>query len=96
MYLTIDGSIGTTVVPVALLQQQMWPAMTTDQIVSPQMVDFPHQAVQCLIPDRQKCALTECPNPSYIDENGTVHSCCGRAHAKEYEQRQAQQSRHWY
>ena len=87
-YLTVDGSTSTAVVPVLPLQQQMWP---TDQIVPPQMVDFPHPTVQCLIPGMQKCALMECPNPSYIDENGTVHSCCGRAHAKEYEQRQAQQ-----
>ena len=85
-YFTVDESISSDVVPV--VPQQI---MTT---VSPQMVDFPHPTVQCLVPGMQKCALAECPNPSYIDENGTVHSCCGRAHAKEYDQRQAQQCEH--
>ena len=49
------------------------------------------QSVQCLVPGRQKCAIPECPNPSYIDENGTVHKCCGRTHARELEQRQCKE-----
>lgn len=44
--------------------------------------------VQCLVPGVQKCAIAECPNPSHVEEDGTVHKCCGLTHAKEYEQRQ--------
>ena len=65
--------------------------VTPDQMqagVAPVAVGPSHHVVQCLVPGVQKCAIEECPNPSYTDENGTVHKCCGRTHAKEYEQRQ--------
>ena len=58
------------------------------QTVSPVTMGAIHHTVECLTPGMQKCALTECPNPSYVDENGTVHECCGRTHAVEYEKRQ--------
>ena len=37
-----------------------------------------------------KCAIPECPNPCHVDDNGTVHQCCGRSHARELEARSAQ------
>ena len=52
------------------------------------MVPAVQQIVQCLVPGMQKCAITECPNPCYIDDSGKVHNCCGKTHAKEFEQRQ--------
>lgn len=77
--------------------QQIGHVMAPDQIqtgVSQMTTGFPHQAVQCLVPGAQKCALVECPNPSYVDENGTVHKCCGQSHAKEHEYRLAEQCNH--
>ena len=57
--------------------------------VAPVTMGATHHTVDPgIIPGMQKCALTECPNPSYVDENGTVHECCGRTHAAEYEKRQ--------
>ena len=57
---------------------------------------IPQEVVQCLIPGVQKCAIVECPNPCYSDENGTVHKCCGRTHAKEYEKRQCKSLQYRY
>ncbi|CAI8018718.1 hypothetical protein GBAR_LOCUS11343 [Geodia barretti] len=46
---------------------------------------------QCSVPGQQKCAIPECPRPSYMEKNGKVHKCCGRTHARELEKRQSQQ-----
>ena len=43
---------------------------------------------QCSVPGQQKCAIPECPRPSYMEKNGKVHKCCGRTHARELEKRQ--------
>ena len=37
-----------------------------------------------------KCAIPECPNPCHVDDDGTVHQCCSRSHARELEARSAQ------
>lgn len=33
------------------------------------------------------CALSDCNNPCHIDDNGTVHECCGFSHAMEHQRR---------
>ena len=92
MFVT-DGS-GTFAVPMQPYQPLAAPTQFipgvpgVDQLQAGVMSMSVGQAVQCSVPGRQKCAIPECPNPSYIDENGTVHKCCGRTHAKELEQRQ--------
>ena len=92
MFVT-DGS-GTFAVPMQPHQtlaapNQFIPGVPgVDQLQTGVMSMSVGQAVQCLVPGRQKCAIPECPNPSYIDENGTVHKCCGRTHAKELQKRQ--------
>ena len=41
------------------------------------------QVAQCSV----ACAIPECSRPRYIDEDGKMHECCGRTHAKELERR---------
>ena len=43
-----------------------------------------------LNPGATKCAIPECPNPCYVDDDGTVHQCCSRTHAREFEARFSQ------
>ena len=37
------------------------------------------------------CALPECQNQCHVDDNGTVHECCGYTHAMENQRRKALQ-----
>ena len=39
------------------------------------------------LPRTLKCALSECQNPCFVDETGTVHECCGITHAMEHQRR---------
>ena len=43
-------------------------------------------------PGTTKCAILECPNPCHVDEDGTIHQCCSRSHAREFEARSTQQT----
>ena len=43
-----------------------------------------------LQPGTTKCAIPECPNACHVDDDGTVHQCCSRSHARELEARSAQ------
>ena len=45
------------------------------------------QVAQCSVAAQQACAIPECSRPRYIDEDGKIHKCCGRTHAKELERR---------
>ena len=36
-----------------------------------------------------KCAIEECVNPCYVDDEGKVHECCGFIHAMEHQRRLA-------
>ena len=49
----------------------------------------PTQGVTHLPSGVPKCAISECPNPCFVDESGTVHECCGVTHAMEHQRRQA-------
>ena len=51
------------------------------------MFDTSINPVFQLPPGTPKCAIPECPNPAYVDEAGTVHKCCSRSHAREFEAR---------
>ena len=67
--------------------------MTVDQTQVVASLDPPvHQVVECVDPSRKKCAIADCPNPSYIDEDDRVHECCGKTHARELQQRQCKKS----
>ena len=51
-------------------------------------------AVRSTLPSGiSKCAITECQNPCFIDEAGTVHECCGITHAMEHQRRKAIEQR---
>ena len=36
-----------------------------------------------------KCAIAECPRPTFVDESGQAHECCGYTHAMEHQRRLA-------
>ena len=81
LFQPVDG-----VVPPDLTGAALTVPMST---LNPQTAVFPGlQTAQLGI---KKCALAECPNPSHIDENGSVFECCSGVHEAEY-QRRCQQS----
>ena len=75
-----DSEDDTTKIP-----SQTVSTLSLPQTVSALQVSIPPSfSIQSNTSNRiQVCAIPECFKPRYVDDNGTVHECCGYSHAME-------------